>query len=739
MNRLGIILCLIFFTNFLFSQTDIHLPGVVVEQNSKFKTGKILYLPNVSIKASGAIPTLSDLEGSFDLLFTDKPLGNSTRLYVAKNGFEIVNDREIESAAVIGRKKPLKIVLCKTGQLYENQIAYYKIFKETVLKEHQNSLDILEKEGYASTRLIKKLKVEYNKKILSLKSAKRLLEDNLEIALQRAQTLSEQFTVINLDDQNTVYQRAFENFLSGNIDDALKILDSVNLEERLKINTKEEKKENELIQELSESVLKRNEQKRQDIEQCIFKARLHSLNSDFLLAKKMYLVALKYDKENMVLRYEYSKLIANQNDFKEAKESYEIIVKEYSNLAVKSNKNDYYPLLALTHNALGLLFKDSKNYTKSKENFKKALEISMFLFQEKPSIYLERIAINLGNLGMIESLLKDIKSAKKYYYESLEKYRLLRENNNIYDSDGYAHVLSNLGLDLHDEGEEELAKEYLKKAEKIFKENVKSETVEDIYNLAGCYLNLGFLYSTSENSDIATKYFENSIQLFERLVSLNPERFKPRLAFACLEYGKFLFFYSKKIKESKKTFERTIGLYNELDLVNKSIYSEEMYWSYFYLANSLEYSDYKLARETYHLAIDVCSNFKVRTEDKLFLQAQIYERLSFISGGIEDIERINYSEKALDLYLQLITYQLPYGSRNSYLSRVFNVAIDLANFYHQGQIFENNGGEKSDLDFKKASERLKKRIYNNQNVVEELIPDKQNKELLTLLNEIEKF
>ncbi len=56
MNKVHILLCALLWGLSLSAQQDIKLPGVVVEQNSQYRTGKVVYLPNAEVKSAGAAP-----------------------------------------------------------------------------------------------------------------------------------------------------------------------------------------------------------------------------------------------------------------------------------------------------------------------------------------------------------------------------------------------------------------------------------------------------------------------------------------------------------------------------------------------------------------------------------------------------------------------------------------------------------------------------------------------------------
>ena len=113
-----------------YAQIDAELPGVVVEQNSKFNTGAIIYLANAKIKSPGAASELlSESNGSFKLQYADMPPGKKVRVYVSKNDYELVNEEELKRAAVTDRLDTLKVVMCKEGQLYETKWPITKLQK----------------------------------------------------------------------------------------------------------------------------------------------------------------------------------------------------------------------------------------------------------------------------------------------------------------------------------------------------------------------------------------------------------------------------------------------------------------------------------------------------------------------------------------------------------------------------------------------------------------------------------
>jgi hypothetical protein len=219
---------LLFISSWLNAQDDITLSGVVVLQNSKYNTGEVIYLKNVTVISrvgSQKISDLTDSDGDFDLVFSDKPYGNVARIYARKNAYEVVNYKELEQATVLGRYQPLKIVMCKQGDLAANQVRYYGIAVEAINERYEKKVALIGQEGAEKEALLEELRRKYNQYIVDKSSIIYYLEKDKENALKQARQISERFAEVNLDDADSLYIPAYEAFLDKRFDDVYKILD----------------------------------------------------------------------------------------------------------------------------------------------------------------------------------------------------------------------------------------------------------------------------------------------------------------------------------------------------------------------------------------------------------------------------------------------------------------------------------------------------------------------------------
>lgn len=297
-HPLSIFILLVCFAH-LFAQQDIRLDGLVVMQNSKYKTGKVEYISDVSIRAPFSIPTKSDSRGYFDLVFSDKPLGNTVRISARKSGLKLINEKVLEAAAVLGRVEALKVVMCPEETFEENLSAYYNISQNAVKRTYERRMAVFQKASQtAQRRLMDSLQIEMGQVIGSKEKAIVLLGEQRQGLEKQLKELADRFVVINLDDESAIHQAAFEAFAKGDVHTAISVLNTVNWHDRLKTNKEQMDKRNVTIQELKQQNDTSRYQIEQDRRSCILAASLYQLQYRFDSAQYFYELAIEFDLDS---------------------------------------------------------------------------------------------------------------------------------------------------------------------------------------------------------------------------------------------------------------------------------------------------------------------------------------------------------------------------------------------------------------------------------------------------------
>jgi len=475
------------------AQEDIQLSGLVIEQNSKFNTGEVNYLSDVKIKSAGATPQLSDNQGSFALIFAAKPVGNITRVFTSKTGYKVVNNEVLRHAVVLGRKKPLKVVMCKTEVWHENKIIYHNIVKEAYQETYNERIAILEKEGKERDRLIAQMEREFDQKIKTIAQANELLLRQLHAAQKHMTGLANKWLTINLDDQSEIYQEAYRQFLDKDIDGALKILEQVNLEERL------------AKQQLIGDTLQKNLQ--QDIELCLFKAELHQLKYQFDKAEEMYELALKYNSENPEILFEYNRYLYAQNQLNKVNQLYVETIDRYRQLA-QNNPQNYLPDVAKILNNFGIVQSLTNELKQAEKSFEEALEIYRQLVQDNPQTYLPDVAATLNYLGNLQREKNELEQAEKSFEEALKIYRQLAQDNpQSYLSD-MVGILNNLGDLQRDKNELKQAEKSYKEALEIYRQSTQEIPYTYLPDIANALNELAILQNDRNELEQAEKSYK---------------------------------------------------------------------------------------------------------------------------------------------------------------------------------------------------------------------------------------
>ncbi len=570
MKNHWITILLLVLTQHLYTQQDVKLPGVVVEQNSQFRTGAIKYLSNAQIKAREAAPVFSDIKGQFTLLFADKPTGGVARIFATKKGFEVVNKKELESAAVMGRIDPLKVVLCPAGQLAENQYTYYNIAKDAVVASYERKLGTLNKKSREQQILIAQLQVDFKQKINTIEEAKKLLEKQKQAAEKQAEDLAEKFVTVNLDDQTESYQRAFRAFLDKDIDLAITILDSVDIERRLALNTSEKQREEDLVDTLQSSIAQREKQIQQDINQCIFKANLHILEYQFDKAETLFELAVQYAPTNTDILFEFAYFLQKQNRFQKALIYYPKVLQLLDSLAQK-NPDIFQPDMASTLNNLGILLSDNNEMDQAKKHYQEALQIRRQLAQKNPDVFQPDVAMTLNNLGNLLSDNNEMDKAQKHYQEALQLYRKLAQKNPDVFQPYVATTLNNLGGLLRANNEMDKAQKHYQEALQLYRQLAQKNL--DVFqpDVAMTLNNLGVLLRANNEMDKAKKHYQEALQLYRTLAQKNPDVYLPYVTSTLNNLGNLLS-DNNEMDKAQKHYQEALQIYRKLAQKNPDVF-----------------------------------------------------------------------------------------------------------------------------------------------------------------------
>ncbi len=402
MKRIGLIF-LIGLTNIfcLGQSTNTKLRGWITEQSSGNKP-----IQQAQIKADFANATISDNKGKFLLQVYKMPPGADIILSLVYKDWVVVNEKDLTTQLPYEPDKHiLKIYMCPSSRLAQNRMEFYNISEKNITAQYAIKLRKLNREKNDFASLAKQLADERN------------------MLLKQSYELADQLARINFDDISENQKQAFEQFKLGNLQEAIKILESVNSTEIIKQAQKEKQKWMAIRDTANVAIAVADSALQHNIQKLMFQAQLYDLNFQFDSAETAYehavladtaqanniiefakflLVHVEYDKsitwyskalKLSITASDKSSVFTNlgmgyvsKNDFANAEEAYINALKIADSL-VAINQQNYDPVLAFALSRLGFLYQQKNEFDSAENTFLKLLEIAERRVKRDPQKY----------------------------------------------------------------------------------------------------------------------------------------------------------------------------------------------------------------------------------------------------------------------------------------------------------------------------------------------------------------
>ena len=182
-------------------------------------------MANVQVGAFGASPAGSDSLGMFTLEFPQKHPGDTVRLVITKEGYEVVNDLQVTELTLpsAAESRIVIVLLCKQGNREEMARRYYRLKSiEAIEDSYKRRLKELEEKQLVTAEALVKLKQQR------------------EEAIGAAGKTAEELAKVKAGESSEIYRTAMRLFLDGKVEEALETLSGEKLE-RMAVEAKESK------------------------------------------------------------------------------------------------------------------------------------------------------------------------------------------------------------------------------------------------------------------------------------------------------------------------------------------------------------------------------------------------------------------------------------------------------------------------------------------------------------------
>jgi len=612
MRPFTLFVIIILLVNKAYSQNAV-LRGLVTIQNSGFKP-----LINAQVKSEGATAQTTNSHGIFKLIYSNKIPGNSVQIEVQKNGYEVVNSRDLSTKISTNEYDTVKIWVCKTDELAKRKIQFYNINVKQITEKYNSIIQNL--------TLQKKMTVDTMQR----------LERSKDLLIANVKQLVDEFTVKNLDESSEINRQAYLLVQNGKADEAIKILEDKSLNENLDIARKEIA-ESKKLDSISHAKLQNAKDAIEQIaESFSLKATLFEQNFDFPNAEKSYKMAMLADLSNSFNTVQYAKFLNTQNRMIDV---IPLLTKALTITEAEQNKAFIYDLLGNTYLSLN-------NIDSAKSNFFKALDIYYDWYSTDPWIYDGHLAIELNNIGLLYTRVSQFQSAKYYLQKSLEFYYKLVQIRPLEYLPNLSLTTATLGESYMNIGDLDSAKFFLTGSLQIFDNMDDALKPGNQQALSAIYDDLGIVYFHMGVLDTAFSYHFKALPIRRKLADENFDRYAPELANTLNNLGN-IYNAARKCNDAITVFIECLSILNKIS-TNNPDEKFRIALTYINLGNSYkQLGQSMMAEKYYRMSLD----FFGKLESNNFYANQ-YAKACFIVAGFYKSQKDN--SKATDLYLKAL-------------------------------------------------------------------------------------
>ncbi|MDD4142552.1 MAG: tetratricopeptide repeat protein [Bacteroidales bacterium] len=606
---------LLLFCNVAFSQ--VNQIGVVLELNSNSSpvSGVSITLPTTT----DVQPCMSDINGLYTFRFSEKHAGDMIyNIRVVKDGFEVVNARDLKNGWTLTEKDTLKIILAPKGTVAEARLKYYDLIDQYQINSYKNNISILKSQLDNQSITIE----EYGKHIANAEKA-------LQQAYSRIDEYADMFARINKDDMDSISAKALYLLENDGVEAAVKLYDDQQLLMKLKDKTT-------LRNESAEAVTLLVPQLKKEAEFRQIAAGKDNIRTAEEILKQICLAENNYDNafeymSFLILHQQYDEAVAVANAALPVATSPLQLTSLYQNLG-----HTYYKL---------------KNYPEAEKYLLKAIETAeKYSGNEEP--YLLELSYCLNTLGNVYQDDNELDKAESTYIKTAEIRQNLVTSDTVYNSE-YASVLNNLGTLYITLLDKDKAIENLTKAISLREQLAKDDPHKYEYLLANSFMNLGKLYHDYREFENAEKCYLDAESILSRLATVNPLLYNDYLV---ILYGNIGSLYSqrKMFDKSEEFHNKSLKICAEMMEYNPEAYK-------FYSANTLNNLGSMLRKNgEYERALDCSARaleyaLQLTSDHDYYIAiyyanyARAFEKLERYDEAIENITKaLGYSQTLAD-------------------------------------------------------------------------------------------
>ena len=220
---------ILFYSSALFPAAQKTVVGNVSLFNSKYNTGKQVFISDAAINGECCTTqSYSDANGYYQLVFRN--LNGEAKIIVNKKGMRVINGPDLQFLPQEGRENRLNIYVFDNDEWNMIVKKIRTDLKRGIDKKYDSLLAGLKTENQQLKTALKEISLEFNKPGLSVQQARNLLDAKRLEDLYYANKQSEDAARVDLDNASESTLNAFKAFVRGDSRQVLALTDNLDPE-----------------------------------------------------------------------------------------------------------------------------------------------------------------------------------------------------------------------------------------------------------------------------------------------------------------------------------------------------------------------------------------------------------------------------------------------------------------------------------------------------------------------------
>jgi Tfp pilus assembly protein PilF len=549
--------------NTLFAQSAIN--GIITIQNSFYTNqGKIDNVQNAQV--DGILvrtkPTVTDANGVFKLLSITAKANEKIRLKIAKEGYQVVNQNRLD--ALTDQADTVRIFMAKPEDIEAARLSYFnscKTISEAAFKKKLNALTA------ELTTLRSKSNIDENR-VLLLENSFKSVHKNAKKLEDIAQKLAVYYSLINLDEASIEGQKAFQFFQKNDIDSALTVLKSTNLNSKLDFLEKEKK--DRIRKQIKENDPKIEGQLQRIWADYALQADFYQLKWETEQADSMYQLMLKHDSTNVSIYKKYGVFLVETNQLNRAKTVFE------KGLNAAQLPTDKIELM----DQLGQLYTVLNEVNKAEKILNQATDIAEWEIINRKDIFEPLYALTQLHLGQTLTHSKNFDNAEYAFKTALKFHQEYATKSPAKPKDSLllAKTFNSMAINYLKQNNFEKSLNYFDKTKAIYAKILDSNS---LYKTAMMALknNYAQLFLSQKDTAKALKLFWEELDMYAALIQQDNTAFEADYL-TRLTYLSNLYISTKNYKNALPILDTIAALQNRLVLAHPQQYEGDLEKTY---------------------------------------------------------------------------------------------------------------------------------------------------------------